>query len=332
MTGARPSLNPALNPALNPSPNPARDQPLILHHYDGSPFSEKLRLIFGFKGLAWRSVKVPVILPKPDVVALTGGYRKTPIVQVGADVYCDTALIARLIEERAPAPTLYPASAPLAPLLAQWADSTLFWTVIPHALQPAGAAHIFKGLAPEVVKGFAADRAPFTAGMKRQTAADATANLGCCLAALDAQLAGGRPWLMGQDASIADFAVAHCAWYVRRAGPMADVFRPHPHFSAWLDRVLALGHGSPERIDSDEALRVAATATLHAKCSVAQGLGFEAGQAVTVTPTDYGQDAVAGTLVGLSDVEVVVHRQDPRAGTVHVHFPRAGFQIKQESP
>src|SRR6185436_19379337 len=107
--------------------------PLILHHYAGSPFSEKVRLMLGFKGLAWRSVPIPVIMPKPDVIALTGGYRRTPILQSGADIWCDSALIARVLEARAPAPTLYPASAPLAPLLAQWADSTLFWTVIPHA-------------------------------------------------------------------------------------------------------------------------------------------------------------------------------------------------------
>ena len=48
---------------------------LILHHYAGSPFSEKVRLVLGYKGLSWKSVSVPVILPKPDVVALTGGYR-----------------------------------------------------------------------------------------------------------------------------------------------------------------------------------------------------------------------------------------------------------------
>lgn len=302
----------------------------ILHHYDGSPFSEKLRLILGFKGLAWASVKIPVILPKPDVVALTGGYRKTPIVQVGADVYCDTALIARLIEAHAPTPTLYPASAPLAPIVAQWADSTLFWTVIPYAMQPAGVAHIFSGVPPEVLKAFAADRGPFTAAMKRQTVPDATANLAGYVAALDAQLADGRPWLLGPDASIADFAVAHCGWYLRRAGPVADRFKPHAHFNAWLDRVLALGHGTPRKMSSGEALQVAAAAPAHAPCAVLPGQGFEAGQAVTVTPTDYGMDAVAGTLVGLTETEVVVRRTDERAGTVHVHFPRAGFQIKQE--
>ena len=70
---------------------------LIFHHYPNSPFSEKIRLIFGLKHLAWRSVLIPVILPKPDVVALTGGYRKTPVLQIGADIYCDSALIARVL-------------------------------------------------------------------------------------------------------------------------------------------------------------------------------------------------------------------------------------------
>ncbi|RZI55153.1 MAG: glutathione S-transferase family protein, partial [Pseudomonas sp.] len=68
---------------------------LILHHYPTSLFAEKARLMLGFKGLSWRSVNIPSIMPKPDLMPLTGGYRKTPVLQVGADIYCDTALIAR---------------------------------------------------------------------------------------------------------------------------------------------------------------------------------------------------------------------------------------------
>jgi len=307
--------------------------PLILHHYDGSPFSEKVRLILGFKGLPWLSVKVPVIMPKPDVVALTGGYRKAPVMQLGADIYCDTALIARWLETLAPAPTLYPPAAPLAPLLAQWADSTLFWTVIPYTMQPAGLAHIFKGVAPEVIKAFAADRAPFTAGMRRQTVPDATANLGRYLAALDAQLADGRPYLFGSDATIADFSVAHCGWYVRRGGPAAEILAAYAHFTAWLDRMLAIGHGTSEAMNSEQAVAIAAAAAdgSHAPTAVEPGLGFEGGESVTVTPTDYGMDPSAGILVGLSADGVVIRRSDERAGTLHVHFPRAGFQIKRET-
>ena len=69
---------------------------LILHHYANSPFSEKVRLVLGLKGLSWRSVTVPVMMPKPDVLALTGGYRRTPFMQIGADIYCDSALMCRV--------------------------------------------------------------------------------------------------------------------------------------------------------------------------------------------------------------------------------------------
>jgi glutathione S-transferase len=302
----------------------------ILHHYDGSPFSEKLRLILGFKGLPWTSVKVPVIMPKPDVTALTGGYRKTPIAQIGADVFCDTALIARVIDRLAPNPPLYPASAPLAPLLAQWADGTLFWTVIPYTMQPAGMSAIFAGVAPEIVKAFAADRAPFTAGLKRQTIADAGANLARYLALLDAQLADGRPFLFGADASIADFSVAHCLWYVRRATPLAGIVTRHAGLTRWHDRLTAFGHGTSTPMTSADALALAARTAVCVPAAVSPGLGFEAGARVTVTPTDYGMDPSVGELVGLSEDEVVIRRTDERAGTVHVHFPRAGFQVKQE--
>ncbi|MFY9513066.1 MAG: glutathione S-transferase family protein [Rubrivivax sp.] len=306
---------------------------LILHHYEGSPFSEKLRLILGFKGLAWRSVRVPVILPKPDVVALTGGYRKTPFLQIGADIYCDTALMARVLEARQPAPTLFPATAALAPLLAQWADSSLFWTIIPYTMQPAGMASVFAGVPPEVIKAFAADRAPFTAGMKRQTVADATAKLVADSAALDAQLADGRSFLFGDAPSIADFSVAHCVWYVHRGGSVAALFERTPRLLAWYGRMQAFGHGRPTPLSSADALAIAANAGGHAPTEVLPGLGFAAGQAVTVTPTDYGCDPVAGTLVGLSGDTVVLRRDDERAGVLHVHFPRTGFQIKpQETP
>src|SRR5882724_6141516 len=97
---------------------------LILHHYPNSPFAEKIRLIMGFKKLQWGSVIIPNMMPKPDVVALTGGYRKTPFLQIGADIYCDTALIADVIESLAPAPSLYPAGiAAAARTVGQWADS-----------------------------------------------------------------------------------------------------------------------------------------------------------------------------------------------------------------
>lgn len=303
---------------------------LIVHQYAGSPFSEKIRLILGCKQLAWAAVTVPAILPKPDVVALTGGYRRTPFLQVGADIYCDTALIARLLDQRQPTPSLYPASAPLAPLLAQWADSTLFWTVIPYAMQPAGVAAIFGDVPASVLQAFAADRAPFTAGLRRQSAVDATVALRAHLTALDAQLADGRSFFFGEAPTIADFSVAHGLWFIVLAGPLAEILTEFAALGEWLERMLAFGHGDRRTMSSDAALGIAAAAGHHAPTEVQPGLGFAAGAAVTVAALDYGTDPVAGTLVGLSADEVVLRRTDERAGTLHVHFPRQGFQIRQE--
>ena len=303
---------------------------LILHHYPMSPFAEKARLMLGYKKLPWRSVIIPPVMPKPDVVALTGGYRKTPVLQVGADVYCDTALIARVLEARQPSPTLYPAGAPLAVPLAQWADSMLFAVAVSWAMQPAGAAAIMGTQPPEVLKAFAADRAAMRAHAPRPSLADATAQLKQHLAAIAAQLRQGGPWLFGAEPSIADFSVGHCLWFIRLAKPVAHLLDDYPPIGAWLERLFAIGHHVSSEMSSGEALAVAAGAGAHAPTAVEPGLGFEAGQAVTVAATDYGVDPVAGTLVGLNPLESVLRRSDPRAGMLHVHFPRCGFQIRAD--
>ncbi|TDF64524.1 glutathione S-transferase family protein [Cupriavidus sp. L7L] len=304
---------------------------LILHHYATSPFSEKIRLILGFKGVAWRSVTVPPIMPKPDVIALTGGYRKTPFLQIGADIYCDTALMARVIEAHYPEPSLYPAEiSGMAQMLAQWADSTLFWTAIPYTAQPAGLAALFANARPEALKAFAADRAPFTSSMVRQTPADATMALHTYLGWLEMHMADERDFLAGGQASIADFSTAHCLWYVHRAPELARIFGGYPKLRAWFERVRAFGRGESTPMTSADAIDVAAKAKQHAPTEVQAGLGFSRGDAITVMPTDYGRDPVAGTLVGLTNIEVVIEHRDERAGTLHVHFPRLGFQIRKQ--
>jgi len=151
---------------------------LILHHYATSPFSEKARLMLGYKGLAWQSVNIPRIMPKPDVLALTGGYRRTPFLQVGADIYCDTALICDVLEHRQPSPPLYPEHHKgVARVLAQWADTTLFWAAMAYSLSPKGAAALFAGQPPEAAQAFAADRAAMRGGMTGLRPGDATAAL-----------------------------------------------------------------------------------------------------------------------------------------------------------
>ena len=121
---------------------------LILHHYPSSPFSEKIRLILGYKQLAWKSVIIPQIMPKPDVVALTGGYRKTPFLQIGADIYCDTQLIIRELDRRFPE-TKVVRDGGLSYGLGFWTDRPFFQATVPI---------IFGEIGPMVPEEFKKDR------------------------------------------------------------------------------------------------------------------------------------------------------------------------------
>jgi glutathione S-transferase len=303
---------------------------LIFHHYASSPFSEKVRLVFGYKNLDWKSVIIPVIMPKPDVIALTGGYRKTPILQVGADIYCDTALICKVVDRLHPQPPLFPATAEgVASILAQWADSALFWSAIPYTMQPKGIRSVFGDATPEALKAFSADRAAFTTGMRRATLADATAQLSIYLRWLEKQLEDGRGFLFGDAPSIADFSVVHSLWFIRRAPEVAGILSEHTKLDAWYSRMQAFGHGRHERLASPDAIAIAAKAKERAPAAFDESQGFVQDEPVTVSATDYGADPVSGLLAGISNEEVAVRRNDERAGAVIVHFPRIGFQVRK---
>ena len=303
---------------------------LILHHYPNSPFAEKIRLILGFKKLQWSSVMIPNMMPKPDVVALTGGYRKTPVLQVGADIYCDTALIADVIESLAPTPSLYPPEiAAASRTLAQWADSTLFWTSVPYALQPAGLAHMFAGVPPETIKAWGEDRAVFRANMPRMRPAEANAAFAIYLRRLDEAL-GSKSFFFGDAPSIADFSIYHCLWFVSRGGPVAQVLESSSRIHAWRDRMTAFGHGTFDKLDSSEAIRIANMASPDATAGVdVDPHGIAAGESVVIAATDTGVDPIEGALYGATDDRLSIKREDARAGTVVVHFPRLGFEMRR---
>ena len=309
---------------------------LILHHYPTSPFSEKVRLVLGLKRLRWQSVFVPAIMPKPDVVALTGGYRRTPFMQIGADIYCDSALMCRVIDRLVPEPPLYPESTHgLAAIVAQWADQSFFWTAVPFTMQPAGVAHLFAGMPPEALKAFGADRAAMSPAFRRAPLHDQAAHFHDYLGRLEHLLADDRPFLLGALPSIADFSAAQSIWFVRRAPPVAVHLAGYRRVGAWYERVAAFGHGTFEKMASAEAIALANRTTAFAPCRLDADAGLAAGTTVGVTPADYAHDEVVGRLVGLDAGEVVVERVDARAGTVHVHFPRVGFHvkaIKKDSP
>ncbi len=303
---------------------------IILHHYPTSPFSEKVRLVLGYKQLPWKSVIVPAIMPKPDVQALTGGYRKTPFLQIGSDVYCDSALMCDVLEHIQPTPTLYPDTHKgLARVLAQWADTTLFWAAMAYNLQPKAAATMFPSL--EMAKAFGADRAAMFTGMARLRPADATAAYKSYLRRL-ANMLDGNDFLMGDTPCVADFAAYHPLWFSRvRVPVMAAILDATPHVLQWMDRMAAIGHGHSERMDATEAIAVCATSTEAAAQNdntFQDEHGIPLGSPVTISAESFGPEATEGELVAATRTRYTLKRVDDRAGTVHVHFPRIGYVLK----
>jgi glutathione S-transferase len=303
----------------------------ILHHYPTSPYAEKIRLALGLKGLAWHSVTIPRIMPKPDLMPLTGGYRKTPVLQIGADIYCDTQLIMRELERRYPAPSFYTDSdAGAAGILAWSLDRTLFQPAVSVAFTIAGGA-----LPPE----FIADREKFSGRridveqlkVNRQLFVD---QLRPQLHWISQMLADGRPFLLGAKPALPDFSAYHPVWFMRNL--MGPGFAALPGVAAlqpWYDRMTALGHGQPADLASTAALDIARDAEPAEPPAWDEDTasGRKPGDRISVTPDDTGRDPVTGDLVSLAADQIVLARETPELGRLHVHFPRAGFVITAAS-
>ena len=304
---------------------------LILHHYPTSPFAEKVRLMLGYKNLSWKSVVIPMVSPKPDVVALTGGYRKTPVLQIGADIYCDTALIADVLEHIQHLPTLYPEPRTgMARTLAQWADSTLFWTSMAFNMQPKGLAQIFDRAPPEAAKIFAEDRKAMSAGMARQRPQDAAAAYKSYLRRLSDML-DDRPFMLGDVPCITDFAMYHPLWFTRiRTSVLADILNATPAVLDWMDRMAAMGHGTMEKFTAQDAIAVAAASTpADLQGDIFQDEhGIALGSQVMISAENFGLEPTHGELVAATRMHYTLRRTDERAGRVHVHFPRIGYSLK----
>jgi glutathione S-transferase len=313
---------------------------LILHHYPASPFSEKLRLILGWKKLPWKSVHMPPIAPKPDLTALTGGYRRAPVLQIGADIYCDTALICDVLEHLRDEPTLYPPHLRgVCRIFAQWADSTLFWAAMGYNLQPRGAQHVFAKAPPEVAAAFAADRRAMSTNMTRLRVGDATSAYRSYLRRI-ASMVEEHDFLFGTDPCVADFAAYHGIWYTRMQVPiLADILSATPAVGEWMQRMEAIGHGASTRLDAAAAIAIAAAQTpqpagsnLLLDSAFQDDHGIPLGSRVTIAPESFGPEATEGELLAATRTHYTLGRDDPRAGRLHVHFPRIGYVLRKADP
>jgi glutathione S-transferase len=304
---------------------------VIFHNYPQSPVAEKVRVAFGIKGLAWRDVEIPRLPPKPMLTALTGGYRRTPVMQIGADIYCDSQCIIRALEQRYPDPTFMPTSdAGLMWCLTRYTDGELFSLAVKIVLGSAG---------DDLPSDFAEDRGrlylgeDWAEGLKRANAElpHLVAQIRAPLSWLNEQMTDGRSFLLGDAPAAIDAQMYHNIWFIRgrwSGGP--SMLSEFPDLVRWEDNVRAIGHGKSTSLSAEDALARAKAMEPVTEQKVAPNdpQGLQLGDLVTVTPdVNGGEQPVVGK-VHFADAETIaIMRTADDVGTVCVHFPRAGYRV-----
>jgi glutathione S-transferase len=299
---------------------------IILHHYDASPFSAKVRQFLGLKGLDWHSVIMPNMMPKPDLVPLTGGYRRAPVMQIGADVFCDSQVILAEIERRHPEP-----KADIGPTwpVNLWSDRLFF----PHTV-----AIIFGRLGDRVEPSFIADREklsgrPFDVKGMMAAAGPARGQWRAHAAWIDrALVVAGTPYLTGDKPALVDLVAYMNIWFLSGSFPRLTetLLTGFDRLAAWRSRIAEVGEGIRTEMTGPEALRLACDAEpmplpiVHDR-NDAQSL--DPGAAVLVAADDYGRDPIAGTLMAADAARIIIARDMPDLGRLHLHFPRASFTL-----
>jgi glutathione S-transferase len=293
----------------------------ILYHYEASPFAELVRAAFGVKGLAWGSLIVPNILPKPDQTRLTGAYARTPVMQLGADIYCDTGAILPALDAL-PGPSLYPAPlGPLHRLVASWANGPQFFAHV-------GAA--MGGMTPAMMgEAFIRDRqARF--GMDLAALGRAAPHLaGQALVAarwLSDTLADGRTFIGGAAPGAGDLALYSNIWFVKAvpsASANAAAMLAMPNVADWFARMAGFGHGTRREVTAHDAL-AQARATAPAPISGGVDAPYVAGMMAAVSQEGTKDAPSIGRLLRCDSSGITISRETNDGVTVHVHFPRLG--------
>lgn len=294
----------------------------IVHLYDAEPaFSVKTRLMLGFKNAKWFACNHPTILPKPELAALTGGYRQIPVLQIGADIFCGSELIADELDRRLSGPSLSRLSGPgIGRGIAYWAEEQLFWVIV----QVLCASDFKSAANPD----FDADRRQMLPGIYdvKQMKAALPANLQLLRAHLDLlerQLADGRAFMLGEESDLIDISLyfpidmlSHC-----RNGN-ENIPQDYPALREWMGRVAALGHGRRAEISREDALAVARAArpTIH-PCSTV-GEGPQPGDRVRIVWAAYSPVDLVGEVVEAHPRRLAVRHSAPKVSEVVVHLPR----------
>jgi glutathione S-transferase len=300
---------------------------MILYHYALSPYSEKIRAMLGYAGMCWESVIVPEMPPRPQLDRLAGGYRRIPVAQIGADIFCDSRTIAAEIARIS-------GNANLAletcdhevQEFAGRADSEFILACFGTALGNRLVRKLLKTLSLLDFGRFMWDRIKMgrKSSLQQMSGKQAKAVTREYLERMEKMLQGD--FLFGDDPNIADFSAYHGLWFIQDVAEL-NVIKNYPAVIGWMERIKAFGHGTRTEISAEQAIDIATGQQTRLLPTDNQDEEWM-GQLVSISPSDYGKDPVKGVLVANSACSWILQRRVNGSSTVHVHFPKQGFTLE----
>lgn len=300
---------------------------LILHHYPMSPFSQKIRSMLGYTNLPWQSVITREMLPRPHLQTLAGGYRKIPVAQIGADIFCDSHSIASEIARLSGKPELALENCSVeVQAYVQHAELKVFIACLMSSANTNVLRKAKQSLSLLDLAKFAWDRIQLGKdSVVKMSPARAKILLAKHLDDVESRLT--QDFLFGDLPNHADFASYHPLWF---AHDLAEIrFDQYPKLTAWLKRMSAFGEGQRQDISINDAITIA---QLHEpRAFIDSGNEPLLGKMVSVAPTDYGQLPTSGVLVQSTDHSWTLAHDDALVGKIHRHFPKTGFSLTQIS-
>ena len=305
---------------------------IILHNYPQSPVAEKVRKVLGIKGLTWHDVEIPRLPPKPFLTPLTGGYRRTPVMQIGSDIFCDSQCIIRELERRHPSPIdRSDANAGLMWVTSRYTDGDLFSLVVKIVLGAAG---------DDLPEDFAKDRGllyfgeDWADGLKQANAElpHLVSQLRAPLSWIDDTLSDNRNFILGSQAAAIDAQIYYMVWFIRgRWGGGPSLLSEFKQLERWEQNMLEIGHGTSMALEAADALAVARNSEPATESNVEENdpQGLKQGMPVSIAPDmESGEQLVEGIVRSANAEKIAIDLRTEEAGNVCVHFPRTGYRVE----
>lgn len=201
---------------------------LELYQFELSHYSEKIRLILDYKGLAYRKIEVTPGVGQLEIYQMSG-QRQVPVLKDGAEVIADSTAIAFYLDKTYPDRPIVPAdskSRGLCLLMEEWADESIGLNARKAMLgafskDPAFRTAVLPTTTPDIVKTLvgavpheAFDVLGLGVGVGPDAVKTARKALEQNLEALTLILLES-PYLLGDQPTLADFAVAGLSMYIK---------------------------------------------------------------------------------------------------------------------